>query len=917
MALVIGNSTYKAVPALTNPRNDAADIATALRSLDFEVIERYDVDKNGIRPLLKDFSRKVADADTALVYYAGHALQYRGQLYLMPVDAQLEDATALKFDMLAASDIRDVLDRVNGVRIMIFDACRNDPFKDEPEATPTAPPQPQGPTRGLTRVIRPQGSVIAYATAPLDVAEDGTKRNSPFTRSLLKWIKEPGLEINQLFQRVRNDVYEITGKRQLPEITVSLLHEFYLNRAETDYSSWARIRFSSDPADFRDFLSRFPASEFAPDARYRLDAIERGRKLLEERQKAIKLKAQQQHEQEMQRRVDAACRADQAAIDGFLVRDGRAELERLRTAATLCPETPKRIDVALGEIDRHGQERAEACRREASEIGDLASQGRGADLAELRKGVRCPDSAARIEQALLDVQRRQDACRQEVQLAQEFSTAGKRDSLLALRGRPLCQENVAAIDAALGRLSEREAAELQGRLDAACQREASLIALLPGPEHRNELLQLKSSAQCPMTPAKVDVALAGIERACGGEAAEAATLIAKADKPGLAALTARARCPETAVRVTSGLAQIAALEEQDRQQRQAEQEQIKYKQRCIEEEKRARVLYSTDQRSDLEALGRNAQCAETKPRVEAALQQLDANRRAKACERETAELAGVSPTSLDPRDVAKVEAMAGRATCAETAVAARDLTEKLRKLQSAEQACQTEAVELDRLKRLGGAGREAFNRYLASLSCDRLKSTSPLPPPLAQASLAQPAIDTPPPPQASLAQPPIETSPEPPPPAQAMLAQPPVQVPLVPPPIPLSPAPAVDTPELVAKAATELQRIACLGRTNEASLAQVRKALETYYGWKGETASPTIDQTVISRLEQERRPVCRVQCAPGEHERRGKCVADALTKPKPRQQRENRPTQAERPSAPSRPPVADKPKNSGVICTGC
>ena len=334
VALVIGNSTYKSVAALTNPRNDAADIASALRDLGFdEVVERIDLEKSAIRPLLKDFSRKVTDADTVLIYYAGHALEYQGHYYLMPVDAVLEDPGALKYDMLAADDLKDVLDKVPGVRIMIFDACRDDPFKGDPDASPPQTPA-RGLTRGLTRVIQAHGSITAYATGPLDVAEDGTKRNSPFTRSLLKWVREPGLEINQLFMRVRNDVYQQTNKRQLPEITVSLLDNYYLNDKETDHLVWTRIRYSEDPIALKDFIARFPTSDLLPDARYRLQVLERGRKILDDAKKSnqdrsahdAEIAKQKADEDEEKRRLElqaAACSADSSTVAQLLA-DWRA-----------------------------------------------------------------------------------------------------------------------------------------------------------------------------------------------------------------------------------------------------------------------------------------------------------------------------------------------------------------------------------------------------------------------------------------------------------------------------------------------------------------------------------------------------------------------------------------------------------------
>src|SRR3954469_8056802 len=128
VALVIGNSHYT-IPSLvlSNPANDAEDVAAALRDLGFEVIYKTDLDKRGFETAMAQFARLATDADAALFYYAGHALQYQGRNYLMPTDAELEDEVSLRYQMMMIDDIRAALDRASGVKIMILDACRNNP----------------------------------------------------------------------------------------------------------------------------------------------------------------------------------------------------------------------------------------------------------------------------------------------------------------------------------------------------------------------------------------------------------------------------------------------------------------------------------------------------------------------------------------------------------------------------------------------------------------------------------------------------------------------------------------------------------------------------------------------------------------------------------------------------------------------
>src|SRR5262249_21738254 len=149
--------------------------------------------------------------------YAGHAMQYQGRNYLMPTDAQLEDELSIHFRMVSLDEVNAALERVNGVKILILDACRNNPLADGLRKRIAGASRSIPTTRGLARIDKTEGMVVAYATQADDVAIDGRGRNSPFSAALLKRLREPGLEIGILFRRVAADVDFETDHRQRPE----------------------------------------------------------------------------------------------------------------------------------------------------------------------------------------------------------------------------------------------------------------------------------------------------------------------------------------------------------------------------------------------------------------------------------------------------------------------------------------------------------------------------------------------------------------------------------------------------------------------------------------------------------------------------------------------------------------------------
>ena len=267
VALVIGNAAYDHFGRLSNPGNDAEDIATVLRRVGFEVLDGRDLSRRDMDRKLAQFSRLSLDADTALVYYAGHGLQYQNQNYLVPTDALLRDGFDVPFETIAVESVIGALDNARGARILILDACRDLPLKDAGKRESYGGP-------GLASVVGRKGLIMAYATQANHVAFDSNGRNSFYAEALLKAMQEPGLEIGQVFQHVAKAVASVTDGRQLPEVTRSYPGEVFINRDETDMQAWGRLRGTTQLADLRRFVEKYPRSFLVEDALSRIRMIE-------------------------------------------------------------------------------------------------------------------------------------------------------------------------------------------------------------------------------------------------------------------------------------------------------------------------------------------------------------------------------------------------------------------------------------------------------------------------------------------------------------------------------------------------------------------------------------------------------------------------------------------------------------------
>jgi tetratricopeptide (TPR) repeat protein len=211
VALVIGNARYRIGP-LQNPVNDAAAVAGMLRdTLGFKVILRLDLGFEGFRAALRDFAHETAGAGLAMVYFAGHGTEVNGKNFLIPVDATLNRAGDLDLEAIALDTVIAQLAGATTLKLVILDACRNNPFPLAGAA--------RGTSRGLSRVEPDENTLVMYAARDGTTADDGVGRShSPFTEALLKHIATPGLEIQYLFREVRDDVLAATGRIQQPHV---------------------------------------------------------------------------------------------------------------------------------------------------------------------------------------------------------------------------------------------------------------------------------------------------------------------------------------------------------------------------------------------------------------------------------------------------------------------------------------------------------------------------------------------------------------------------------------------------------------------------------------------------------------------------------------------------------------------------
>jgi tetratricopeptide (TPR) repeat protein len=219
VALVIGNSAYENVAQLTNPANDANLIADALKEDGFGVTVAINLDHDGLIKALRAFATEADDADWAVVYFAGHGIEMAGTNYLIPVDAKLLTDRDVEFEAVPIGHVMSAIDGAHVLRVLILDACRNNPFAATLKRTAG---ETRDVGRGLARIEPARGTEVIYSAKEGTIAADGDGADSPFATALAQHLTDPGVEVDKLFRLVRDDVLDATGNRQEPFVYGSL-----------------------------------------------------------------------------------------------------------------------------------------------------------------------------------------------------------------------------------------------------------------------------------------------------------------------------------------------------------------------------------------------------------------------------------------------------------------------------------------------------------------------------------------------------------------------------------------------------------------------------------------------------------------------------------------------------------------------
>jgi uncharacterized caspase-like protein len=288
VALVIGNSTYLNVPRLPNPANDAPAVADLFKAVHFDSVQlRLDAGIADLRRAVSDFAYLAADADIAVVYYAGHGMEIDGNNYLVPIDAKLARDFDVDDEALSLDRVLRAIEPARRLHLVILDACRDNPFLKTMKRSVGS----RSMGRGLAKVEPVvSDTLIAFAARAGSIALDGAGRNSPFTSALLKHIATPGIDIRLAFGHVRDDVLEMTGQKQEPFVygslggkTISIVNATpepvpvvaKPDLAITDAAqAWAAAKDTTNRAVLEAFIRQYGESFYAALARARLKEIE-------------------------------------------------------------------------------------------------------------------------------------------------------------------------------------------------------------------------------------------------------------------------------------------------------------------------------------------------------------------------------------------------------------------------------------------------------------------------------------------------------------------------------------------------------------------------------------------------------------------------------------------------------------------
>ena len=214
IALVLGNSDYSHFSKLKNTLNDARDMRDILTKQGFDVLYLENGTLREMKKKVRAFAQKLKSGGVGLFYYTGHGMEVEGKNYLIPIGAQLPAKDEVEYESLAVNMLIDKMKNShNRLNIVVLDACRVNPFD-------------RG-GGGLAQINNAKGMYIAFATAPGEVASDGSGRNGLFTKHLIKAIQKPNLDLEEVFKQTRIGVYNESNEKQSPWSSSNIMGDFY------------------------------------------------------------------------------------------------------------------------------------------------------------------------------------------------------------------------------------------------------------------------------------------------------------------------------------------------------------------------------------------------------------------------------------------------------------------------------------------------------------------------------------------------------------------------------------------------------------------------------------------------------------------------------------------------------------------
>jgi uncharacterized caspase-like protein len=356
VALVVGNSSYEHAVQLPNPANDGAAVGRLLKAAGFDTVEvKRDLGAVAFKRALREFTLTARDADMAVIFFAGHGIEVGGVNYLVPVDAKLASDIDAEDEGVSLDRVLRAMEPARRLRLVILDACRDNPFLRIMRRTITT----RAVTSGLAQVEpMTTDTLIAFAAKAGSTAEDGGGPNSPFTTALLKHLAEPGLDLQLAFRKVRDDVLRATRWKQEPYVygslggdTISLVPPLPVIASppepRPDELTWEILKGSSDIDAIRRFTEQFPASSLRKSAEERilvLSALEKQRRDQAEREERERERVAKEAAER------AAKEAERIAREEVVKR--QAELRAREEAAKQEAEPRAREAAGSGQADR-------------------------------------------------------------------------------------------------------------------------------------------------------------------------------------------------------------------------------------------------------------------------------------------------------------------------------------------------------------------------------------------------------------------------------------------------------------------------------------------------------------------------------------------------------------------------------------